>query len=529
MSVENGHSSDRKKYPANQAHPPRGDAPVLYIHPAKQGIDFNANQELMGRPYGLMPVGLPALANLLIEHVIRVRGVIYPLERQLHPDFDLKRWLLSFAKPRVILIDLHWYEHCYGAVEMAKFCRQVLPDAWTVLGGLSASGFAGEILAQFPEVDFIVRGDAEQPLLDLLPQLIAAEGHFAAGLNLSSIANLSYRQGDQVVENPCTYCAASADLDRLNFADIDFIDHKKEYYVHEYIVADLKKSRLALETNPYWGRWITTARGCKHECSYCGGCKSAHKKLANRDGVIPRSPARVIDDLARLKQAGVVQASLTYDIAELGDAYWQEFFARLRSSGIKIGIYNEFFQSPKPAFIDDFARSVDLAHSCVAFSPLSGSERVRRLNGKLYTNDELFDRLGRLNRYNAYVFIYFSLNLPGEDEQTLAQTIDLAEEIYQYYPSSLLKILDTNHTLDPLSPMALAPEKFGIQTSMASFMDYYNYCRNTGLNTPEARTERYRGFQLKAPQERTLANMADMWDKAQQGRDSSWWPVPPGW
>ena len=237
----------------------------------------------------------------------------------------------------------------------------------------------------------------------------------------------------------------------------------------------------------------------------------------------------MIEDLARLKQAGVVQASLSYDIAELGDDYWREFFALLRSSGIKIGIYNEFFQVPKLAFIDDFARSVDLAHSCVAFSPLSGSERVRRLNGKLYSDEELFDLLGRLNRYNAYVFIYFSLNLPGEDEQTFLQTVDLAEEIYHFYPSSLLKILDTSHTLDPLSPMAVHPEKFDIQTSMVSFMDYYQYCRNTGLTTPEARTEQHRGFQLKAPQERSLVRMADLWDQAQQGRETSWWPVPPGW
>ena len=211
MSVENGHSSDRKKHPANQAHPLKGMRRCsISILPSRESISPPIKRR-WADSYGLMPVGLPALANLLIENGIRVRGVIYPLERQLHPDFDLKRWLLSFARPRVVLIDLHWYEHCFGAVEMAKFCRQVLPDAWTVLGGLTASGFSGEILAQFPEVDFIVRGDAEQPLLDLLPQLIAAEGHSPAGLNLSRIANLSYRQDGQVLENPCTYCAASAE------------------------------------------------------------------------------------------------------------------------------------------------------------------------------------------------------------------------------------------------------------------------------------------------------------------------------
>jgi radical SAM superfamily enzyme YgiQ (UPF0313 family) len=544
-------SENRKRHKSRQAHP-LGDAPVLYIHPAKQGLNFRmgkdsaAVSETMGRPYHLMPVGMAALANLLQQNGIGVKGIVFPLECQLNPAFALKQWLRLHQGARVVLIDLHWYEHSYGALETARVARETLPEAWTVLGGLTASGFSKEILVQFPEVDFIIRGDAEKPLLELLPRLIQSEGRSTEDLHLEDIGNLSYRQDGRVVENECTYCAATEDLDRLNFADLTFLEHAKEYYVHEYIVTDLKKARLALETKPFWGRWITTARGCKYECSYCGGCKSAHKTLANREGIIIRSPARVVDDIVRLKNSGVIQASLTYDIAELGDAYWLEFFALLRNatsndgvrsatpnSGVrnanKIGIYNEFFQLPKPAFIDEYARSVDMAHSCVALSPLSGSEKVRRLNGKLFSNDELFEILGLLNKHNFYTIVYFSLNLPGENEQTFQETLELAQDIYQFYPSSLLKILNTNHTLDPFSPMNLHPEKFGIETSLSSFMDYYNYCRNTGLAGPEGCTELNHGFKLKDAQARSLVQMADAWDKHRQGKEASWWPIPPGW
>ncbi len=139
--------------------------PVLYVHPAKQGLDFKVNSDL-GRPYGLIPLGLPALVNILRQNGIAVEGVNYPLERDLNPYFNLYNWLRERSGTRVILIDLHWYEHCYGAIETAKACKQALPNAWIVLGGLSASGFSAEILENFPEVDFILRGDVEMPLLN---------------------------------------------------------------------------------------------------------------------------------------------------------------------------------------------------------------------------------------------------------------------------------------------------------------------------------------------------------------------------
>jgi radical SAM superfamily enzyme YgiQ (UPF0313 family) len=244
---------------------------------------------------------------------------------------------------------------------------------------------------------------------------------------------------------------------------------------------------------------------------------------------VKRSPRRLVDDLKNLAQAGIIQAALSYDIAEMGAEYWQEFLSLLRSSGVKIGIYNEFFQLPEPAFIDEFARSVEMTHTSVVLSPLSGNEKVRRLNGKQFSNLELFDTLEYLSRYNIYLLVYFSLNLPGENKETFQETLGLARDIYDFYPASLLRIQNSAHTIDPFSPMNLYPEKFGIQSSMSSFMDFYRYCENTQYSKPEARTELNRGFVLKDMNARSLEQMADAWDEMREGRETSWYPIPPSW
>ena len=521
-----GKRSERRNQPAVSSS--TQEVPVLFVHPAKQGLDFRPDTDF-GRPYGLIPVGLPALVNILRQNGIPVRGVSHALELHLDRLFNLKRWLQGFAGVKVVLIDLHWYEHCYGALDVARAVKEVLPGVWTVLGGLSASGFAAEILQDFPEADFILRGDAEKPLLQLVQLLLGKPDAETLAAGLAAMPNLSYRRDQQVVENPLGYTAETVDLDQLNFVDLDFLDHFREYFVHEYIVADLSMARTALDKDPFRGRWLLTARGCKYHCSYCGGSRESHKQLAGRNGIVLRSPEAVLEDLAQLQEKGIHQASMTYDLAELGQEYWQTLFEGIRREKIKIGIYNEFFQLPEPEFIRELARTADMTHTCVALSSLAGTEQVRRLNGKHYSNQQLFTILNVLSQYEYYIFVYFSLNLPGETDKTFQNTLQLAKDIYQFYPKQRLKMLNTVHTIDPVSPMNMYADKFGVVSTMKTFKDFYEYCRLTQRADPNAKTGLHRGFQLKDPSARSLEDMADAWDRARLGREISWWPIPPGW
>jgi hypothetical protein len=77
--------------------------------------------------------------------------------------------------------------------------------------------------------------------------------------------------------------------------------------------------------------------------------------------------------------------------------------------------------------------------------------------------------------------------------------------------------------------MNLHPEKFEIESSMSTFMDYYTYCENTQLASPDAKTENYRGFKLADPDKRVLERMVKTWDAQRPGKEDSWWPVPPSW
>jgi anaerobic magnesium-protoporphyrin IX monomethyl ester cyclase len=89
---------------------------------------------------------------------------------------------------KLVLVDLHGYRHSYGAISAALACKQVLPRARVAFGGSSALHIAAETLRSFPEVDFVIRGDAEEPLLSLVRRVCSS-----ASVPLSSNPNLTYR------------------------------------------------------------------------------------------------------------------------------------------------------------------------------------------------------------------------------------------------------------------------------------------------------------------------------------------------
>lgn len=493
---------------------------ILYLHPAKQETDARFDKFLPSSPYPFIPVGVIGFVNLLRSDGWDVVGLNLPMELAIEPTFDLRKWLGEQSPAQLVLIDLHWYEHCYGAIEAAKTVKAVWPEAKVVIGGLTSSNFAEEILANFSEIDFIVRGDAEKPL-----QLLAAHCCGDGLTPLAEIPNLLYRENGKPKQNLRSYFANSDDLDSLDFVATDWLIHSRSYAAMQHY----GQGKIDLKNPQLLGHWLTVGRGCVFNCSYCGGGKKSHAELAGRNGYVTRSPQQVVDDVERLSGMGYQQVALSLDIATFGPEWWRTFFAKMKDRQLKIGIYNEFFQLPPTEFLDEMGATVDLSHTEVAISPLSGNEAVRKKNGKFYTNERFLSMLQTLKRYEIPIFIYFSLNLPGETFATFKETLQLAHEIGQVYPPHLLRMLNPCHTLDPLSPMSRQPDAFGMTVHYKSFMDYYNYCKGTGWQTRQVIRGQHRGFEMKTRPTPIVEQMAQVWDMFASKQNFRCFPVPRGW
>jgi hypothetical protein len=481
---------------------------ILYLHPAKQQVGFPFTDPRFSylTPFTLYPMGVIGLLNMLHREGLTVRGLNYPAESFITPGFDLEARLREIGTPRMILIDLHWYEHSFGALDVARVCKRQFPQIPIVVGGMTASLFAREILENFAWVDYIIRGDAEEPLRKLAGLLCAGTAQLR---DLEAIPNLTYRWGDEVIENPLAYHISDEEFDRLDLCDSTFLDHADTYLGMAYV--GRRGPFYPDSPPPERGHWLSLGRGCTYHCSYCGGGQPSHEVISGRKRVLLRSPGQVADDLEALHDRGIDQAALSLDPAIMGEDYWKAIFNDLSRRKVRIGLYQEAFQLPSEDYIEAYSECADLKHSQIALSPLSGDERVREMNGKHYSNHELFTLTKVLRRRRIPLAIYYSFNLPGQDEAAMRKTMFVTERLGQSYPHPLLMVYNQPHTLDPCSPMSLHPEDFGISVELRSFQDYFDYCRLTAVELPGVQGNAQRGFSWHGRTPEMEAKMRAMW------------------
>ena len=444
---------------------------MLFIHPSAQ---MSAPQFIV------MPMGLLSIINELKD--FDVKAVNVGLELSLNKNFDLKTFLESIEFDRVG-IDLHWHEHAYSALEIARLCKEVNPHCLVVVGGLTASYFAEEILNFCSSIDVVVKGEAEEVVLHLLKEKDMAE-----------IPNIVYRNNG--IKR--TMMTPPHSLDGFNFSRLVNLDHFEEY---------LKCSIHAHSRTRFWyDFWLLIGRGCIYDCSYCGGGKSAQNKIFRRDTLTFRSVDHVIDDLKYLQDLGVHIVCPSHDLMLAGKKYWSTLFESMKNEGIYMGMYLEVFQLADKLFIEELASVCDARFTTVVITVLSGSEEVRMKNGKYFSNHDYFECIEYLEKCHINHIPYFATGLPFETRETFQETMVMTEKILSNYNPSYL--FCTPLRLDPGSPMYEHPEEYGVIKHYKTFADYYDRCKKRAENLPYD----YMGYHTELMSQEMVMDMQNQWD-----------------
>lgn len=424
---------------------------VLFLHPSAHP----------GKPLFItMPMGMISLMNRLKSNC-NVQAINIGLEMSLHREYKI-RDELEKTDFDIAAIDLHWHEHSFTSLETARLCKEVNPGCTVILGGITASIFAKDILSGFNQVDAIITGDGEIPLALLLKSL---RNESFPGKNYSKIPNLTYRSGRSIMQNP-VMCMTDQNSGE-NYTDITSLKHWEEY---------LKSNINFYSKNQFWySYWLCIAKGCIYDCSFCGGGGHAHNKIFNRASIFFRPVDQLIRDIKDLHDLGVHTVNFSHDPQMAGRKYWLTLFRRLREEKIEIGAYIEITNLPGEEFIKEFGRTFALEFSTLAMTPLSGSEKIRIRNGKDFTNRALLDKIELLEESGIPYALYFATGLPFENDASFEKTLLLAEKATS--GSHLKMIINTPFTIDPDSPMYNNPEKYGVFPHLRSFNDYYERCK----------------------------------------------------
>lgn len=423
---------------------------ILYIHATANPTDPENTH------YSIMPMGLIGMLNRMKSKGIRVMGLNYAIERHLNPQFDLKA-ALADMEYGALLVDLHWYEHSFGAIYTLEQSKKVHPHIPTVIGGYTSTIYCDEIMENFPCVDYIVTGDSDLPMDQLVDHLLGR-----GSVALEDIPNLVYRKDGTIVKSRNTWVQTTLD-------DIDFVS--TDVFKNEELVPYLSVSGVTRKCTAYW---LCVARGCKFNCAYCCGSNANMEVLFRRCNVLTRSPAKVAADFVALDAKGIVRISPSHDFRMLGKAYYKEVFAEIRKTGIKPGMYLELFQLPDREYLDDILQTFDRERLVLVVSPISGNEALRRKNGKLFSNDELLECVRYMATQKVPLQLYYTINLVGETRQEFMETYVQMKYLHLVLGLKRQNIAYQHVVLDPLAGMREFKE---ITVEYDTFLDYYNYCK----------------------------------------------------
>lgn len=206
---------------------------VLLVNP------YETEQDGFSNP----PLGLLYLAGTLLHHGFEVmvvdgckegkNAVIKALSEYM-PDFVGISCLTPGRK---------------RAIEIASLAKQICGKIPVILGGAHPTIMYRQILEHYPDVDYIVMGEGEQTLLELVQ-----------GASLQEIDGLVYRQDGAVVKTkPRTYCN---NLDDIPFPAWHLLDLSRYPGWGEG-----KHNGIVLRDHPRIS--VIFSRGCSGHCDFC--------------------------------------------------------------------------------------------------------------------------------------------------------------------------------------------------------------------------------------------------------------------
>jgi len=223
---------------------------ILLVHPLGYSSD-KASGDISRVANITPPIGLASISAYLAQNDIQSDII----DCYAHPDSDKKYQIyIKSLNPKIIGFSCSTSTFLDG-IRLSGIAKAIDPEIKTVFGGAHVSALKESIIEKFSEIDYLVIGEGEQTLTELI---------LSGFKNVSEIQNIVYRNESKKAVFT-GYRKKLLDLDSLPFPAYE----KLEGYPHKY-----KLPIFNYPTTP--SSSCISSRGCPYSCSYCD--RSVFKK-----------------------------------------------------------------------------------------------------------------------------------------------------------------------------------------------------------------------------------------------------------
>ncbi len=282
------------------------------------------------------------------------------------------------------------------AIEVGQAIRQAAANIPIAVGGPHASALPESILDQ-DCFDYAIGGEGEQTLMELLEVCLGRR-------DPAEVKGLAFRRDGRIVVNEPR--PRMDDLDALPFPAYDLLEDLKPY----------TPPPCNYRTLPVLS--IVSSRGCPNACTFCD--RSTFGRMLRQ-----RSAASIAAEIRRLRRDFCVgEIAFLDDTFTLNPQRIYDLFERLDAENIKIW----WTCMSRVDTVDYDLLKFMADHGCwhISFGIESGSEEILKRIKKNIDLDKAHRVIGWCRELGIHTKGFFMLGHPGETEQTIEQTIDLA-------------------------------------------------------------------------------------------------------
>ena len=281
------------------------------------------------------------------------------------------------------------------AIETMRKISELLPDTVILLGGYHATFAAEQILRGYPFIDYIIKGEAEEAMVDLL-------GCIESGRKPDHVAGISFLDEGRHVSNQI---AIIEDLDALPMPDRSMLTGVEYGYTMQGIPLTFGKFTT-----------ISTSRGCPFNCSYCSCAAFSLRRWRYR------SAESVVDEMQLLYEEGyrsvvLVDDNFTHKVDRVN-----KICDLIKERGIKMQFYCE--GRVNNASLEMLKNMKKAGFDVMYFGAESASEPVLEYYNKKIKPAQIISAVKNAKEADMIVVTSFILGAPVESDDEIRKTID---------------------------------------------------------------------------------------------------------
>ena len=375
------------------------------------------------------PLGMAYLAGALERAGVETRVldlVVYPYSQSL-----LKQVLEDFSPDIVGVTSVTMTFD--NAIKVIGDIKAIDPGIKTVMGGPHVSFRTVETMDEFPELDFIVRGEGEEAVVELVHSVVK-------GSDFETIAGLAYRDGQTI----------RLTGERPPGIDVDTLPLPAR---HLLPLGRYRALGMAIS--------MTTSRGCPFKCIFCVGRKMVGAKVRYRN------PVSVVDELEYLAGLGFHQINIADDLFTANKKHCLGVCDEILRRGLKTKWTS--FARVDTVSTEVLVRMKEAGCSAVSFGVESGNPEILKIAQKGITLDQVVSAVKMCNEAGVTPHASFILGLPGETPETVQDSVRFGEKLKE------LGVSHGFHLLAPFPGTAVREESeaYGLKILSNDWADYH--------------------------------------------------------